>query len=122
MRAADGGLSNRRVWARLGEPLGADHAVTPVVAVPDGLGLDAEGAVWVADAVQHCVLRVAEGGRVIERIPTGELGVYACMFGGDDGCTLYLCAAPSFLESERAHTLEAKLLSTRVRVPHAGWP
>lgn len=120
--AADGSLSHRRVWARLGEPLGADHVVTPTVAVPDGLCLDAEGAVWVADAVQRCVLRVAEGGRVIERVSTGELGVYACMLGGADGCALYLCAAPSFLESERAPTREAKLLSTRVRVPHAGKP
>ena len=120
--AVDGSLSGRRVWARIGDPLGADHAVTENVAVPDGLCLDAEGAIWVADAVQRCVLHVAENGRVIERVSTGELGVYACMLGGTDGRTLFMCAAPSFLESERAHTREAKLLSTRVRVPHAGLP
>ncbi|MDP1910679.1 MAG: SMP-30/gluconolactonase/LRE family protein, partial [Hyphomicrobium sp.] len=120
--AADGSLSGRRVWAHLGYPMGTEHAAAENVSAPDGLCLDAEGAIWVADAMQNAVLRVAEGGRVIERVSTGDLGVYACMLGGDDGRTLFMCAAPSFFESERAHTRDAKLLSTRVRVPHAGLP
>lgn len=122
---ADGGLSNRRVWAELGLPYRAMHeqgAELEKVAVPDGLCLDAEGAVWVADAVRHCVLRIAEGGRELQRISTGDLGVYACMLGGDDGRTLYLCAAPSFDEAERKATRDGKLLATRVDVPHAGLP
>ena len=120
--AADGSLIGRRVWAHLGDPMGTEHTAAENVSAPDGLCLDAEGAVWVADAMQNAVLHVAEGGRVIERVSTGDLGVYACMLGGDDGRTLFMCAAPSFFESERAHTREAKLLSTRVRVPHAGLP
>lgn len=121
--AADGSLGGRRVWARIGDAPGDLHGEIPdTVGVPDGLCLDAEGAVWVADAIRRCVLRVAEGGQVLERVSTGDLGVYACMLGGADGRTLYLCTAPSFAEHERAHTREAKLLSTRVRVPHAGLP
>lgn len=121
--ATDGRLSGRRVWARIGDAPGDLHGEIPdSVGIPDGLCLDAEGAVWVADAIRRCVIRVAEGGRELERISTGALGVYACMLGGADGRTLYLCTAPSFAEHERAPTREAKLLSTRVRVPHAGLP
>ena len=122
--ADDGALGNRRVWARLGDALGdaqASGAMDKVV-VPDGLCLDAEGAVWVADALGHCVIRVAENGKELDRISTGDVGVFACMLGGMDGRTLYLCTAPSFAEHERRDTREAKLLSTRVTVPHAGLP
>lgn len=121
--ANDGGLSNRRVWARMGDVPTEFHGDIPdTVAVPDGICLDAEGAVWVADAVRHCCVRIAEGGRELERVSTGDLGVYACMLGGNDGRTLFMCAAPSFLEDERKAAREAKVLSTRVQVPHAGLP
>lgn len=121
--ARDGSLSRRRVWARLGDAPTDLHGEIPAsVAIPDGLCLDAEGAIWFADAIRHCVIRVAEGGRELERISTGALGVYACMLGGEDGRTLYLCAAPSFMESECVNTRDAKVLAARVRVPHAGWP
>lgn len=120
--ADDGSLSGRRVWARIGDAAGDLSNIPDTVGVPDGLCLDAEGAVWVADAIRHCVIRAAEGGRELERISTGALGVYACMLGGDDGRSLYLCAAPSFAEHERAHTRDAKVLVTRVQVPHAGLP
>ena len=49
--AADGSLSGRRVFADLGD------------VVPDGIALDAEGAVWVADPLGNAVVRVADGGR-----------------------------------------------------------
>lgn len=121
--ATDGTLSGRRVWAQLGDVPTEFHGDIPdTVSVPDGLCLDAEGAVWVADAIRHCVVRVAEGGRELDRVSTGDMGVYACMLGGADGRTLYLCAAPSFVESERKDTQDAKVLSTRVKVPHAGLP
>lgn len=121
--AADGSLSRRRVWAKVGDAPGDLHAAIPdSVFVPDGLCLDAEGAVWVADAIHRRVARVAEGGQVLDTVSTGELGVFACMLGGDDGRTLYCCCAPSFAEHERAPVREAKLLATRVRVPHAGLP
>lgn len=121
--AADGNLSRRREWAALGEAPGDLHAEIPTsVFVPDGLCLDAEGAIWVADAIHHRVRRVTEGGRVLDERSTGALGVYACMLGGADGKTLYCCCAPSFAEHERAPVREAKLLSTRVNIAHAGLP
>ena len=76
--APDGGLSNRRVWAYLGD-----------AAAPDGICLDAEGAVWYADVPnQHC-RRVAEGGEVLQTVEAG-LGCFSCALGGS---TLYIVAA-----------------------------
>lgn len=121
--AADGSLSGRRVWARLGDPTGdLKDGIPKGAAVPDGLCLDAEGAVWVADAVGNRVVRVAEGGRVLDQISTGDLGVFACMLGGEDGRTLFMCAAPSFAEHECMNTRNAKVLYARVGVAHAGLP
>jgi len=55
------------------------------------------------------------------RTPEG-LGCFACALGGPDGRTLLVCAAPDFLEANRASAREAVLLTTEVDVPHAGWP
>ncbi|WP_336213934.1 SMP-30/gluconolactonase/LRE family protein [Nonomuraea sp. LPB2021202275-12-8] len=75
--AADGGLSNRRVWA---DGLG-----------PDSICLDAEGAVWTSTAENECV-RVREGGEVLQRIEL-DRGPFACMLGGPDRRTLFILAA-----------------------------
>jgi sugar lactone lactonase YvrE len=123
--AADGGVARRREWARFGpQPAGTDvgEALGGLAVAPDGIAGDAEGAIWVADALHARLLRVAEGGEVLEERPTGGIGVFACMLGGEDGCTLYACAAPSFAEHERRAAREAVLLATRVDVPHAGRP
>ena len=123
-QAEDGTLTDRRTWASFGEPAqGPDIAdfVAAGPGAPDGLCGDAEGAVWVADALGARVLRVAEGGEILEDLPIGT-GVFACMLGGEDRRTLYLCTAPSFAEHERRDTREAQLLSCRVDVPGAGLP
>jgi sugar lactone lactonase YvrE len=75
--AADGGLSNRRVWA---DGLG-----------PDGICIDAEGAVWTSTGENVCV-RVREGGEVLERIEL-DRSPFACMLGGPDRRTLFIMAA-----------------------------
>ena len=108
---AEGVLTDRRVWA------------TVDGVAPDGCALDVEGRVWAADALGGRLVRVAEGAGVVDEIPAPEgLGIYACMLGGDDGCTLLACAAPDFFEHTRAPARDAVLLTTRVDVAHAGIP
>jgi sugar lactone lactonase YvrE len=78
---AGGGLSGRRLWADLGE-----H-------IPDGICLDADGGIWFASVLDHAVLRVIEGGVLTHRVATGETQAYACMLGGPDRSTLFVCTA-----------------------------
>jgi sugar lactone lactonase YvrE len=123
--APDGSLGPRRDWANFGALPGTDNVQELIAAAaigPDGNCLDADGAVWVADAIHHRVVRVAEGGAILEEISTGDEGVYACMLGGEDGRTLYLCVAPNFDETERSSTRLGRLVATTVDVPHAGTP
>lgn len=82
--AEDGSLSNPRVWAALGERFVA----------PDGICADPQGGVWVANALGPQVLRVAEGGELMDVVETGQLA-YACAIGGSDGRTLFAMTAPS---------------------------
>ena len=106
--AADGTLSNRRQWANLHPHL------------PDGICLDAEGAIWVADPANSCVVRVAEGGEILQKVDMG-VGTFACMLGGEDKKTLYVCtAAGSGSRAEGGTT--AKILAFEVDVPGAGCP
>lgn len=110
--AADGGLSNRRVWADVSG---------------DGICLDAEGAVWcsvVHDGNPAC-LRVREGGQVLDRIPL-ERPCFACMLGGEDGRTLFMMVA-EWWGVERMGELfsssrTGQVLTTRAPAPHVGWP
>ncbi|MGH3425796.1 MAG: SMP-30/gluconolactonase/LRE family protein, partial [Nocardioidaceae bacterium] len=84
--AEDGSLRDRRTWASFGREPGTTElaaAIGELVVAPDGMCLDAEGAIWVADAVNGRVLRVREGGEIVEQIEPGT-GVFACMLGGDD--------------------------------------
>jgi sugar lactone lactonase YvrE len=75
----DGGLANRRVWAE-------------VDGHPDGICLDAEGAVWYADVPGRSCVRVAQGGRVLARVEA-DRGCFSCALGGPDGTTLFIVAA-----------------------------
>lgn len=79
--ADDGGLANRRVWAEL--PGG----------FPDGICLDADGAVWYADVPGQRCVRVREGGEVLQSVGFDQ-GAFACVLGGPEGTTLFVTTAP----------------------------
>src|SRR3989449_11316939 len=108
--AADGSLSNRRLWA------GLDRGV------PDGICLDAENAVWYADVPNRRCVRVREGGEVLQTIEV-DRGCFACMLGGADRKTLFIVAREwggpaSMVDQGRT----GQLLTAMVSTPGAGWP
>jgi sugar lactone lactonase YvrE len=118
-------LSERRSWATFGSPptsTDVPEILQQAAVVPDGICLDGEGAIWVADVFHNRLIRVAEGGTILEELKTDGVSVFACMLGGEDGRTLFACAAPTFDEAEASQNHRASILMTRVQVPHAGLP
>lgn len=108
-RSADGTLRNQRVWAELGVP-------------PDGICLDADGAVWVAVPTDPgALLRVAEGGEVLERIDVPDMGVFACMLGGAERKTLYSLEAPTS-NPQPGDPRSGRIRAFEVEVGGAGFP
>jgi sugar lactone lactonase YvrE len=106
--AADGSLSNRKVWAELGD------------GVPDGICMDTEGAVWYGDVPNKRAVRVREGGEVLQSVDL-ELGCFACMLGGVDGRTLFMVVREwRGLESTGGRT--GQVLTLNAPAPHAGRP
>jgi len=108
--AADGGLSNRRVWAELDS------------GVPDGICVDAEGAVWYGDVPNKRCVRVREGGEVLQTIAL-DRACFACMLGGTDRRTLFM-AANEWRGTEKMAdgTQAGQILTTEVTAGGAGWP
>jgi sugar lactone lactonase YvrE len=106
----DGSLSDGRVWADLDGGF------------PDGICIDAEGAVWYADVPNKRCVRVREGGEVLQTIEL-DRGCFACMLGGTDKRTLFLMAAewrgPANM-AEGART--GQVLTVEARAPGVGWP
>ena len=106
---ADGTLTSPRLFADL-----------PGV-FPDGICLDAEGAVWVADARGHEASRIFDGGRIAERVSVGARTVFACMLGGADRRTLFLCTSTGS-GPDMAEKTDGRIELARVAVPGAGLP
>ena len=106
----DGSLAGRREFANLG------------ASVPDGIALDAEGALWVSDPVGCALLRVEPGGAVTAQVSTAPHGAFVCELGGDDGRTLFAC-----LYTEQASQLAdgappiGSVVTMRVDVPAAAF-
>jgi len=117
--AVDGTLHNRRIWADFST---AEH--TTIIGsleagdvLPDGMAMDAEGAVWIGDAGGRGPIRAVEGGEQTGFVDTGDLAVYAVALGGSDGHTLFMCAGPPLGASDPAVDRKACLLACRVDVP-----
>ncbi len=106
---ADGSLRNRRAWAEIAP------------AIPDGIALDAEGAIWVASPVTDEVIRVTEGGKVTERIKTAN-HAYACMLGGPGRRTLFVLTAEDSDPDKCRAKATGRIETTPVEVPGAGLP
>jgi sugar lactone lactonase YvrE len=107
---ADGSLGNRRLFAALDGIF------------PDGICLDAEGAVWVADARAPHVVRVLPDGRIAQTVALDpDRCSYACMLGGPDRRTLFVItntgSGPKMAEKS-----DGRIEIVRVDVPGAGLP
>jgi sugar lactone lactonase YvrE len=105
----DGSLTNRRVWAQVGE------------ATPDGISMDEAGAIWFASPQTGEVLRVREGGEVLERFKPSQ-PAYAVMLGGPDRRTLFIVTAPNPDPAEAKRLRGGKIEMVRVQSPGVGLP
>ena len=106
----DGSLEGRRAWADLGEG-----------AAPDGICLDADGAVWYADVPNEQCVRVAEGGETLD-VVRADRGCFACMLGGADGQTLFIAAAEWDNDAGMVSAGTGQLLAARAPAPRDGRP
>jgi sugar lactone lactonase YvrE len=110
----DGDLSNRRVWA---EGIG-----------PDGICIDADGAIWTGSGANGCV-RVREGGEVLDRVEL-DRAPFACMLGGPDGRTLFMMAQDWHMGEDPLENIRrlttgprtGQVLTAEAPAPHAGRP
>ena len=104
--ADDGTLGDKRVWAAV-----------PGTA-PDGICLDEEGCIWLADAGGNACIRVAEGGEIKDRVDTDQ-GAFACTLGGDDGRILFVMTS-SFPSGRAFNPRPGRIVAYQVDVPGTG--
>lgn len=105
----DGTLTKRRVWAEFDGRMA------------DGICLDAEGAIWVANPRASECFRVAKGGKVLDVVESDQ-PCFACMLGGPDGRTLFMLTASTSISHEAARQRSGNVVIAQVKVPRAGLP
>ena len=108
--SAAGTLSNRRVWAALGER------------TPDGICLDQDGAIWVASFMTSEFVRVLEGGAVSDIVAVPGRAAVACQLGGEDGRTLFCLTYAGTIEDLHHGKVAGAIETVRVNSPAAGSP
>ena len=106
----DGALHDRRIFA--------DGLDGP----PDGIALDAEGAVWASMTLAHQFERIIAGGAVTDRIDMGERVAIACTLGGPDRRTLFLLSSTDAYPQRLVGTRLSRLDAVTVATPGAGLP
>lgn len=109
-RDANGDLSNRRVFADLGE------------LTPDGICLDTDGGIWIASFATGDFARVVDGGEITEQFSVGERAAVACQIGGSDNRTLYCMTYGGQIEDIASGARLARIEAVTVQVPGAGSP
>jgi sugar lactone lactonase YvrE len=107
---ADGTLGPKQVWATF------EHGTV------DGMCLDAEGAIWAACPFTGVCRRITEGGKVVDEVKGTHPGAFACMLGGADRRTLFVCTAPTHVPAETLAARQGRIEAVDVGVPGAGWP
>lgn len=107
--AEDGSLSNRRVWAELGD------------GVPDGICTDTDNAIWYADVPNQRCVRVREGGGVLQTIEL-DRACFACALGGADGRTLFMVAQEWTGPAGMLQGQTGRVLTTQAPAPAGGHP
>lgn len=103
----DGSVAGRRVWAQTP----GDH--------PDGIALDADGALWYADVGNARCVRIREGGEILETVQV-DRGCFSCALGGADGRTLFI-VAQRYDGAPGSGPSSGQLLAVEVSVPGAEW-
>lgn len=115
--ASDGALEHRRTFAQLVPEPGVEWAP------PDGICLDAEGAVWVADPIAKRFYRVLEGGEVTDVIrPTNGAAAIACVLGGPGRRTLLMAVCAELPGTGSLREDNARIDALEVGVPGSGGP
>ncbi len=104
----NGDLKNRRIFADL-----KDQYIAP-----DGIAMDEEGMIWVANSIGPEVVRVKEGGEIVDRIRTAD-SCFSCTLGGKDGKTLYAMCTPSRVAFMEVALQEGKIFTYEVDVKKA---
>jgi sugar lactone lactonase YvrE len=107
--AADGTLTDRKVLAELNDP-------------PDGLCLDADGAVWVAQPEESRYLRLDRDGEIDTIVPSASPFAVTCVLGGEDGRTLFLSSADTDLKRLPKGETAGRIDTLRVATPQSGRP
>jgi len=120
-RADDGTLSNRRTWAAfLDQPPGTlPELLAADVILPDGMALDAEGALWLGDCRGAGTARVTEGGEIVDFVSTGDHAAFAVALGGEDGRTLFLCTNVPYGKGDWTREHKGAMRRCTVAVPAA---
>lgn len=109
--AADSTLSNRRVWADLGEPY-----------TPDGICLDENGSLWAGNPLIGKFIHVREGGEIVDEIDCHGRWAVACVLGGADRRTLFTLQAETTMEDQPKGLSTAFIETLVVASAGAGLP
>jgi sugar lactone lactonase YvrE len=119
--APDGALGGRRVWAGWSDDEfeDLDEALGAGVPLPDGIALDAEGAIWFGDCHGRGAVRVAPGGEILEEVPSSPHATFAVALGGQHRRTLFMCTTFPYRSGNPRVDHQGAMRSCRVEVPGA---